>query len=172
VGVVLIKEVLFRRVVKVGEAAGSTALAADAWHHRADAITSLSAFVGITIALIGGQGWESADDWAALVASVVILTTAVRTMRPAVAELMDRTPAKDVHAAIEAAVTALPDVRGVHQVKVRRAGGTYFVDLHVQADPGMSLHEAHIVSGKAKGAIRAALAPSTVVLVHMEPDEA
>ena len=84
---------------------------------------------------------------------------------------MDRSPAPEVRQAIEAAVTALPDVRGVHRVKVRRAGGTFFVDLHVQADPAMSLHDAHIVSGKAKTAIRAALPGPTMVLVHMEPEE-
>jgi cation diffusion facilitator family transporter len=169
--VVIIKELLFRRVSAVSEQSSSVALTADAWHHRSDAITSLAAFVGISIALIGGPGWESADDWAALAASVVILATAVRTLRPAVAELMDRSPARDIREAIETAVKALPDVRGVHRVKVRRAGGTFFVDLHVQADPSMSLRDAHIVSGKAKSAIRAALPGSTMVLVHMEPEE-
>lgn len=169
--VVVIKEMLFRRIAAVGEHAASVSLTADAWHHRSDAITSLAAFIGISVALVGGAGWESADDWAALAASAVILTTAVRTLRPAVAELMDRSPPPDVRMAIEAAVTALPDVRGVHRVKVRRAGGTFFVDLHVQADPALSLHDAHIVSGKAKGAIRAVLPGPTMVLVHMEPDE-
>lgn len=171
VGVVVTKEVLFRRVLRAGESAASTALAADAWHHRSDAITSLAAFVGITCALIGGPGWESADDWAALAAAAVILATSVRTLRPSIAELMDRSPTTDVRRAIERAVTALPEVRGVHRVQVRRAGGTYFVDLHVQADPLMSLHDAHIVSGKAKGVIRAVLPAPAHVLVHMEPDE-
>jgi cation diffusion facilitator family transporter len=169
--VVIVKEVLFRRVAAVGEQSSSLALTADAWHHRSDAITSLAAFIGISIALIEGPGWESADDWAALAASVVILVSAVRTLRPAIAELMDRSPAPDIREAIEKAVVALPDVRGVHRVKVRRAGGTFFVDLHVQADPDMSLHDAHIVSGKAKTAIRVVLPGSTMVLVHMEPDE-
>jgi cation diffusion facilitator family transporter len=170
-GVVFTKEVLFRRVAAAGERSASVALTADAWHHRSDAITSFAAFVGISVALIGGKGWEPADDWAALAASIVIFVTAVRTLRPAIAELMDRSPAPEVRKAIEAAVTALPDVRGVHRVKVRRAGGTFFVDLHVQADRAMSLHDAHIVSGKAKSAIRAALPGPTMVLVHMEPEE-
>jgi cation diffusion facilitator family transporter len=169
--VVIAKEGLFRRMLKAGTAADSTALAADAWHHRGDAITSAAAFVGISVALIGGPGWESADDWAALLAAVVILRTGVVALRPAVAELMDRAPAPGVRAIIEAAVRALPEVRSTHRLKVRRAGGTYFVDLHVQVDPAMSLHDAHIVSGKAKGAIRQALDPGTMVLVHMEPDE-
>lgn len=169
--VVFVKEVLFRRVLSAGAAAESTALAADAWHHRADAITSIAAFVGISIGLIGGPGWEPADDWAALLASVVIAFSAVRVMRPAVAELMDRSPTGDVLGVIAAAVQALPDVRGHHGLKVRRAGGAYFIDLHVQADPDLTLHEAHIVSGKVKSAIRQALGKPASVLVHMEPGE-
>jgi cation diffusion facilitator family transporter len=169
--VVLIKEVMYRRVRSAGQSAESAALTADAWHHRADAITSLAAFVGISIALLGGPGWEAADDWGALAASVVILASAVRTVRPAVAELMDRSPAHDVRATIERAVRSVPEVRGLHRLRVRRAGGTYFIELDVQADAAMSLHDAHIVSGKAKSAIRAALRSSCSVLVHMEPFE-
>jgi cation diffusion facilitator family transporter len=171
VGVVLVKEVFFRRVSRAGDAAASTALTADAWHHRSDAITSSAAFVGISIALAGGPGWEAADDWAALVASAVIFASGVNTARPAVAELMDRRPSADVGQLVERAVRAIPEVRGVHAVKVRRAGGMHFVDLHVQAAPTLTLHAAHVVSGKAKSAIRAALGDRTAVLVHMEPDE-
>jgi len=172
VAVVFVKEVLFRRVLAAGQAAMSTALAADAWHHRSDAITSVAAFVGISIGLIGGPGWEPADDWAALVASCVILVSAVRVMRPAVSELMDRNPSGDTAGAITAAVLSVLEVRGFHGLKVRRSGGTYFVDLHVQADPHLTLRDAHIVSGKVKGAIRDVLGATAAVLVHMEPDDA
>jgi cation diffusion facilitator family transporter len=171
VGVIFVKEVLFRRVIQAGEAASSTALVADAWHHRSDAITSLAAFVGITVALVGGPGWEAADDWAALVASGVILVSGIRTARPAVAELMDQTPAADICARVEAAALSVAEVSSVHAIKVRRAGGVMFVDLHAQADPAMSLQDAHVVSGKVKTSVRAVLGVGTAVLVHMEPSE-
>src|SRR5258708_39415855 len=90
--VILIKEVLFRKVMQVGDEIGSTAVKADAWHHRSDAITSAAAFIGIGIALWGGPGWESADDWASLVASVVIALNGIRLLRPAIQDLMDRMP--------------------------------------------------------------------------------
>jgi cation diffusion facilitator family transporter len=169
VGVVLVKEGFFRRIARVGKAADSTALVADAWHHRSDAISSAAAFVGISVALWGGPGWESADDWAALVAAAVICSTGLRTLRPALAELMDATPAPTLLAAAAAAAATVPEVRGTHALKVRRAGGRLFVDLHVEAEATLSLAEAHVVSGKVKTAIRGALGPDAAVLVHMEP---
>lgn len=169
--VVLIKETLFRKVDAVGAEVGSEAVRADAWHHRSDAITSLAAFVGISIAIAGGEGWESADDWAALIASAVIAWNGQRLLRPAIAGLMDRSPEPQIHDRIRQVASAVPDVRAVEKVIVRRAGTDYFVDLHVHADPGMSLRDAHIVSGKVKSAIRTALPNVRGVLVHMEPFE-
>jgi cation diffusion facilitator family transporter len=169
--VVAVKELLFRRALRISKAADSTALRADAWHHRSDAATSAAAFVGISVALIGGPGWESADDWAALVAAAIIMLMALRSLRPAVAELMDRSPENDVTRAIETAVRTVDEVRGFHRLRVRRTAGSYFIAIDVQADAAMSLHDAHIVSGKVKGAIRAVLPTSATVVVHMEPDE-
>ena len=171
IGVILTKEVLFRRVVRVGKEVASTAVKADAWHHRSDAITSAAAFIGISIALLGGPGWESADDWAALVASVVIVVNAALLLRPAVHDLMDRSPSGDLLERISAAALATPDVRYIEKLKVRKAGLGYYVDLHVQAEPSMSLRDAHTLSGRVKTAIRAAVPEVAAVLIHMEPHE-
>ena len=168
--VVLIKEVLFRKVRAVGSEVGSEAVHADAWHHRSDAITSLAAFVGISIAVMGGPGWESADDWAALFAAGVIAWNGQRVLRPAIAGLMDRSE-PGMKERIHEIAASVADVRAVEKVIVRRAGMDYFADLHVQADPTLSLHAAHIISGKVKSAIRAALPNVRGVLVHMEPFE-
>jgi cation diffusion facilitator family transporter len=169
--VMIIKEAMFRRVAEAGREAGSTALQADAWHHRADVITSGCAFIGISVALIGGAGWEMADDWAALVAASIIAYNGVGLLRPAVADLMDRTPAGDLPNRISSAAIEVSEVRAIEKLKIRKAGVEYFVDLHVQADPAMSLHDAHILSGKVKSAIRAAVPAVAGVLIHMEPFE-
>lgn len=169
VAVVLIKETLFRRVFAVGSAIGSSAVAADAWHHRSDAITSAAAFVGIGIALWGGPGWESADDWAALVAAAVIAYNGVRLLRPAIQVLMDRTAEPELLRRMAELSLGVEDVRAIEKLRVRRAGMRYFAELHVQADPAMSLHDAHIVSGKVKWAIMNALPAVQGVLIHMEP---
>lgn len=168
-GVIFIKELLFRRVFVVGLEVESAAVQADAWHHRSDAITSAAAAVGIAVALIGGPGWEEADDWAALVAAAVIFFNGVRIVRPAVADLMDRTPDREVIERIHGAARAVPEVRAVETLKVRRSGLGLYVDIHVEADPEMPLRESHIVSGKVKTSIRREVPTVLDVLVHMEP---
>jgi len=147
----------------------STAVKGDAWHHRSDALTSAAAAIGIGVALIGGPKWASADAWAALAAAAVILFNGVRILRPAVGDLMDRSPEGDVVERIAAAAVSVPGVAATEKLKVRRAGLGLFVDIHVQADPAMSLHDAHVLSGKVKGAIQAAVPTALGVLVHMEP---
>ena len=171
VAVVLIKEVLFRRVLRVGADVGSTALQADAWHHRSDAITSAAAFIGISIALIGGPGWEAADDWAALLASGIIVYNAIGVIRPATQDLMDRAPGEEMVSRVAAAASAVPGVSAIEKLKVRKAGMGYYVDLHVQADPAMPLHAAHVLSGMVKSAIRQAVPEVSGALIHMEPYE-
>jgi cation diffusion facilitator family transporter len=171
IAVVVTKEILFRRVFRVGEAVASTAVRADAWHHRSDALTSLAAAIGISVALAGGPGWESADDWAALAAAAVIAWNGVRTFREAARDLMDRAPRGDLMTRVASAASRVGGVRDIHKLKIRRAGLGIYVDLHVQADPGMTLHDAHILSGMVKSAIRESVPETLGVLVHMEPFE-
>lgn len=169
--VILIKEGLYRYVGRAGGQLGSSAIAADAWHHRSDAITSAAAFVGISIALIKGPGWEQADDWAALAASAILLVNGLTIIRPAVADLMDRAPSADLVGRVTHIAEGVPDVQLVEKVMIRKAGIGFFVDMHVQAAPEMSLHDAHILSGKVKSAIRAAEPRVLGALIHMEPYE-
>ncbi|HEV2643362.1 MAG TPA: cation diffusion facilitator family transporter, partial [Candidatus Elarobacter sp.] len=171
VGVMVIKQILARRVSNVAAETGSRAVMADAQHHHSDAITSAAAFIGISIAVIGGPGWEPADDWAALVASGVIAYNGVKMLRPAIDDLMDRMPDISIFQCVSAAATSVEEVCAIEKLKIRKIGLTYAVDLHVQADPRMSLHDAHIVSGKVKGAIKAAMPAVDGVHIHMEPFE-
>lgn len=169
VAVLFVKFVLFRRTLSIGEAAGSTAGKLDAWHHLSDAITSGAAFVGISIALWGGPGWEQADDWAALFAAAVILYNGVVLIRPPLHDLMDKMPGSEIIEAVRVAAVRVPSVQAVEKLSARKAGLVYYVDIHVQADPAMSLHEAHEVSGAVKSAIKRSVPNVAGVLVHMEP---
>ncbi|HEX9084736.1 MAG TPA: cation diffusion facilitator family transporter [Gemmatimonadaceae bacterium] len=168
-GVIIVKEILYRRVSRVGKDVGSTAVTADAWHHRADAISSLAAFVGISIALIGGRGWEAADDWAALIAALLVAVNGVRTLRPAISGLMDEAPDRSVKERVMEAACSVEGVRYVENLKVRRSGLGFYADVHVQADPSISLEDAHEIAAKVKYAILGAIPSVVGVLVHMEP---
>ncbi len=169
--VIVVKELLAKRVKAVSDVSGSVVVAADAWHHRADAITSGAAFIGIAMALIGGPGWEPADDWAALVAAGVILINGGLLLRTALRDLMDRAPAPAVLATVSAAALATPGVLAIEKLKIRKSGTAFYVDIHVQANPLLSLHDAHILSGMVKTAIRQRVPAAMGVLIHMEPFE-
>ena len=171
IGVLLVKYGMFRRTRSIGVEAHSTAAKLDAWHHASDALTSAAAFVGITIALWGGPGWEQADDWAALFAALVIFYNGILLIRPPLNDLMDRMPGIEIVEPVRRAASAVPSVLAVEKLSARKAGMVYYVDIHVQADPSMSLHDAHELSGAVKSAIRQRVPNVAGVLVHMEPYE-
>src|SRR5947207_4715990 len=108
--VIVVKEFLFRYVNRIGRDVESTAVQTDAWHHRSDAVTSAAAFIGISVALIGGEGWQSADDWAALFACAVIATNGIRLLRPAFYEIMDTAPRGQIFGTVRNAAAAVPGV--------------------------------------------------------------
>ena len=169
VGVIAAKEVLFRKVLHAGTELGSLAVKADAWHHRSDAITSAAAFIGIAIALIGGERWAAADDWAALLASVLIAWNGYRLLSPALEDLMDRAPDDAVIAAVRSSAGAVDDVHNVEKALVRRAGVGYFITLHIEADGDMPLRDAHLLGHLVKDRVMAEVPSALDVIVHMEP---
>jgi cation diffusion facilitator family transporter len=168
-GVIIIKEILYRRVSRVGREVGGTAIVADAWHHRADAISSLAAFIGISIGVVGGRGYEAADDWAALVAAGVVAVNGVRTLRPAISGLMDEAPDRSVKERVLHAASEVDGVRSVEKLNVRGSGLGFYVDVHVKADPRLSLEDAHEIAATVKYAVLKAVPSVVGVLVHMEP---
>ena len=167
--VVAVKWVLARRVDAVATEIGSGAVKADAWHHMSDALTSVAAFVGISVAILAGPGWESADDWAALAASLLIGYNGYRMMKSASHELMDRAPDAAIVSEVRRIASAVPGVMAIEKLGMRKSGLTYRVTIHVQADPQLTLDAAHALGGMVKSAIRAELPRVASVLVHMEP---
>lgn len=167
--VIVIKETLYRRVNQVGEEVDSNAVKADAWHHRADVITSCTAFVGISIALIGGKGWEAADDWAALVACCFIVYNAYHIFRPALGEIMDEAPAGTWAEDVRALAEGVPGVVATEKCFVRKMGFEYFADLHVIVDGRISVREGHDIAHAVKAVIMQAKPAVYNVLVHIEP---
>lgn len=167
--VIAVKEFLYRVVMRVGKDVESTAVQTDAWHHRADALTSAAAFIGITVALIGGEKWYSADDWAALFACAVIATNGWRLLFPALHEMLDTAPRGEIVPTIEGAAHSVPGVREVEKCLVRKMGISFYVDLHVRVDGDISVREGHDIAHRVKDAIRQTDARIADVLVHVEP---
>src|SRR6266699_1988538 len=147
---VIVKEVLFRYVIRLGRKVESTAVKTDAWHHRIDAMTSTAAFIGISIALIGGKPWQSADDWAALVACVLIGWNGYRLARPAFFEIMDTAPRGKFIQSIREVARSVPGVVEVEKCRARKMGLDFYVDLHVGVDGKMSVHEGHEIAHRVK----------------------
>jgi len=167
--VVAIKEGLFRFVLQTSQSIDSSAIKADAWHHRSDAITSLAAGIGISVSLIGGRGYERADDVAAVAAALVIAWNGWRVLRPALSELMDRSPSRDVVERVRRIAASAPGVEGVEKCMVRKMGHNYYVDMHVEVDPQMTVERSHHIAHEVKDKIRSELPRVRDVLVHIEP---
>lgn len=167
--VVVVKETLFRHVFSEATSIESTAVKGDAWHHRSDAITSLFAGIGIAVALVGGKGYEAADDVAALLASGVIGWNGTRLLREAFGELMDTAPDLAVVAEVRAIAASVPDVRGVEKCFIRKMGWQFHVDMHVEVDGQLTVERAHAISHQVKDHVRTKLPKVRDVLVHIEP---
>ena len=167
--VVAVKESLFRFVSREGKAVDSSAVRTDAWHHRSDAITSVAAGIGISVALIGGKGFEAADDVAAIAAAGVIAWNGWHLLRPALNELMDTAPGPEVIDQIRQIAAATPGVDRVEKCIVRKVGYQYFVDMHVEVDPQMTVLRSHKIAHDVKDKIRDAIPAVSDVLVHIEP---
>jgi cation diffusion facilitator family transporter len=167
--VIVVKEVLFRYVNRIGRHAESTALQTDAWHHRSDALTSATAFVGISIALIGGERWRTADDWAALFACTVIAANGIRLLRPALYEIMDTAPSREIVDLVRKAAASVPGVIEVEKSYVRKMGLSFYADLHVGVNGNISVREGHHIAHEVKRAIQESDPRIADVLVHIEP---
>ncbi len=165
------KEYSFQTVMKKSIITNSSSLKADAWHHRSDAITSVAAFVGISIALILGKGYESADDWAALFASFFILYNSYMIFRPALGEIMDEHRYDDLVENIRQESLKVEGIIGTEKCFIRKAGMKYHVDLHAIVDANISVKEGHDLAHKLKDTLRSQILELGHVLIHIEPNE-
>lgn len=169
-GVVVVKEFMFRFMARVGTETGSHAVRTDAWHHRSDAITSLAAAIGIAIAVFGGRGWERADAWAALFASGIIIWNGARLLRPAVEELMDQSLATtDLVEETTRVAEARSGVYKVEKLLMRKMGLYYVADMHLEVDPEMTVRESHSLAHDVKEDVQRRLPQVVEVTIHVEP---
>ncbi|MDI5887225.1 MULTISPECIES: cation diffusion facilitator family transporter [Flavobacterium] len=168
--IIIWKEYSFRVVMKRSIQTNSSSLRADAWHHRSDAITSVAAFLGISIALILGNGYESADDWAALFASGFILYNSYQIFRPALGEIMDEHLYDDLIEQIRIVSLQVDGIIDTEKCFIRKAGMQYHVDLHAIVDSNITVKEGHDLAHKLKDTLREEIPELGHVLIHVEPN--
>lgn len=169
--IIIWKEYSFQVVMKRSKETNSSSLKADAWHHRSDAITSVAAFVGISIALFLGKGYESADDWAALFASGFILYNSFLIFRPALGEIMDEHLYDDLIDTIRLVAKEVEGIIDTEKCFIRKSGMKYHVDLHARVKATISVKEGHDLAHKLKDTLRAEIPELGHVLIHIEPDD-
>lgn len=167
--VVVVKELLFRLIIKVGDAVESVAVKNDAWHHRSDAITSGFAFVGIAIALIGGKGYEEADDYAALCASLIIIYNAYRLFKPALFEIMDTAPSQEIIDKIIGVSLLVEGVFAIEKCFARKMGFQYYIDMHIIVDGNISVYNGHEIAHNVKSKLLETFVNVSDVMIHVEP---
>lgn len=169
--IIIWKEISFRLVIKKSKETNSSSLKADAWHHRSDAITSVAAFIGISIALIFGKGYETADDWAALFAAGFILYNSYLNFRPAMGEIMDEHVYDDLVDEIRQVSLTVNGVKDTEKCFIRKAGMVYHVDLHAMVEANISVKEGHDLSHTLKNTLRQEISQLGHVLIHIGPYE-
>jgi len=169
--IILWKEISFRIVIKKSKQTHSSSLKADAWHHRSDAITSIMAFIGISIALLFGKGYETADDWAALLASAFILYNSYLIFKPALGEIMDEHLYDELLEDIRNESITVKGVLGTEKCFIRKAGMKYHVDLHAIVNGHISVKEGHAISHQLKDHLRKNIPNLGHVLIHIEPND-
>jgi len=169
--IIFIKEFFYRFVNKKSEETKSSSLKADAWHHRSDALTSLAAFMGISIAVIFGEGYETADDWAALVAAGFIYYNSYLIFRPALGEIMDEHLYDDMILEIRQIAKQVDGVIDTEKCFIRKTGMAFWVDLHLTVDGSISVKEGHEIAHNVKDRIREELPEIAEILMHVEPDD-
>jgi len=167
--VVAVKEGLFRLASRRGREVGSTAVQSDAWHHRSDALTSVAALIGISIALVGGPAWVSADNWAALFSCGIIAFNGFLMLKRSLGELLDEQAPEEVIEGIMAAARAVEGVDNVEKCRVRKSGLSFIADIHVRVPGDVSVTDGHLVAHRVKDALMAADLHILDVTVHIEP---
>jgi cation diffusion facilitator family transporter len=167
--IIIWKELSYQFVLKKSKETHSSSLKADAWHHRSDAITSVTAFIGISIALVFGKGYESADDWAALFSSAFILYNSYLIFRPALGEIMDEHLYDDLLSEIRRVSSTVDGIIETEKCFIRKAGMKYHVDLHAVVNADITVKAGHDLAHLLKDTLRDEIPSLGHILIHIEP---
>lgn len=166
---IVAKEIIYHATVRTGRKTGSTAVIANAWHHRSDAFSSVGSLIGIGGALVLGYKWTVLDPLASCVISVAIIVVAVKMAMPSLAELLEASLPEEIEDEILATASSVEGVNDVHELKTRRNGMSFIIDAHIAVDPDISVVEAHDIATNVENALRERYGRETQINIHVEP---
>ena len=167
---IILKEILYRWTIIIGTRVRSTAVIANAWHHRSDALSSVPAVIAVAASAMN-PAWAFIDHVGALIISVFILKVSWDIMRPSLEELADRGASLRECAQIEKIAMDVAGVKNVHAIRTRKCGESLYVDLHVVVDPEISVRLGHSISENVEEALLKDGPRILDVVAHLEPDE-
>ena len=168
---VLLKEGVYQYSMVKARKLDSQVLAANAWHHRSDALSSIGTAIGIGGAIFLGQRWTVLDPLASLVVGAFIVKVALELLRDGVSDLMEHSLPDDVEEEMLRMVGKVPGVACPHDLRTRKIGNHYAIELHILMDGDISLREAHNKASEVEDLLRARYGEDTHVAVHVEPKE-
>ena len=166
---IAVKEWLYRATMKVARATGSSALVANAWHHRSDAFSSIATAAGVGAAAFLGHDWLILDPIAALFVSVFLLKIAWRIVREQIGELTDQSLAPEVCEEILAMARGIPGITEPHNLRTRMVGRIPVIDMHIRLRADLPLREAHAIATALEHALRQRFGKETIANLHLEP---
>ena len=162
------KEILFQWTAKKAKKVSSSALYANAWHHRSDALSSIPAFLAILFAFIY-PNLTFIDAIGAIIVAAMLFVMSLKLLVPALFQLSDAGATKDMYAKIHTIASSISGVRDAHAIRSRQIGQGYFIDLHIEVDPAMSVYDAHEISERVEKEIIKDTPGIVDVVVHIEP---
>ena len=166
---ILLKELMFRYTARKGRELESSALTANAWHHRSDALSSIGAAIGIGGAVLLGGRWTVLDPLASIVVGGMLVKVAWEIMRPSLGELTDESLPEKTEEEILSVFHSFEDISEPHNLRTRRIGNRVAIEAHIRMDGAMPLRQAHELSSRIENTLKERFGPQTIVTLHMEP---
>ena len=166
---ILLKELTYRYTIRKARQLDSSSMEANAWHHRSDALSSIGTAVGIGGAVILGRRWTVLDPLASLVVGVFIVKVSYDLISRGMGELMEKSLPDEVEDQIMRIAASEPDVIEPHDLKTRRIGNRYAIELHILMDGDITLAKAHEHADSIEERLKAEFGQNTHVAIHMEP---
>ena len=166
---IVVKEILYRYSVIVGHKVQSQAVVANAWHHRSDAFSSIGTALGIAGAIFLGKDWRVLDPIAAVVVSVFIVKVSIQLLIPCLNDLLERSLPEEIEKEIITIIDEDSQIKDPHNLRTRRIGSDFAIEVHIRLQPDMTVKEAHVVATGIENRLRAKYGLRTHVAVHVEP---